>query len=66
MKLAKYIVLFTAFLRMLINLPLYGVQNFIVADDSIVPVGMDGSPMATAYLIAANIADLLFTQGLLG
>ena len=37
----------------------YGVQNLIVADDSIVPVGMDGSPMATAYLIAANIANLL-------
>jgi choline dehydrogenase-like flavoprotein len=37
----------------------YGVQNLIVADDSIVPVAMDGSPMATAYLIAANIANLL-------
>ena len=37
----------------------YGVQNLIVADDSIVPVGMDGSPMATAYLIAANIANMI-------
>lgn len=37
----------------------YGVQNLIVADDSIVPQCMDGSPMATAYLIAANIAKLL-------
>jgi choline dehydrogenase-like flavoprotein len=37
----------------------YGVQNLIVADDSIVPVNMDGSPMATAYLISANIANLL-------
>lgn len=37
----------------------YGVQNLFVADDSIVPVCMDGSSMATAYLIAANIAKLL-------
>lgn len=37
----------------------YGVQNLIVADDSVVPQGMDGSPMASAYLIAANIARLL-------
>lgn len=37
----------------------YGVKNLYVADDSIVPVGMDGTPMATAYLIAANIARLL-------
>lgn len=37
----------------------YGVQNLIVADDSIVPVAMDGTPMASAYLIAANIARLL-------
>lgn len=36
----------------------YGTQNLIVADDSIVPVGMDGSPMATAYLIAANVANI--------
>lgn len=37
----------------------YGVENLFVADDSIVPVAMDGTPMATAYLIAANIARLL-------
>lgn len=37
----------------------YGVSNLYVADDSIVPVAMDGTPMATAYLIAANIARLL-------
>lgn len=37
----------------------YGVNNLYVADDSIVPVAMDGTPMATAYLIAANIARLL-------
>lgn len=37
----------------------YGVNNLIVADDSIVPQDMDGSPMASAYLIAANIARLL-------
>jgi len=37
----------------------YGVQNLIVADDSIVPLCMDGSPMASAYLIAANVAKLM-------
>lgn len=37
----------------------YGVQNLIVADNSIVPQNMDGSPMASAYLIGANIARLL-------
>lgn len=37
----------------------YGVNNLIVADNSIVPQPMDGSPMASAYLIAANIARLL-------
>jgi choline dehydrogenase-like flavoprotein len=37
----------------------YGVQNLYVADDSIIPVAMDGTPMASAYLIAANIARLL-------
>lgn len=37
----------------------YGVENLYVADDSIVPVAMDGTPMASAYLIAANIARLL-------
>lgn len=37
----------------------YGVENLYVADNSIVPVAMDGTPMATGYLIAANIARLL-------
>lgn len=37
----------------------YGVQNLIVADNSVNPQNMDGSPMATAYLVAANIARLL-------
>lgn len=37
----------------------YGVENLIVADDSIVPVAMDGTTMATAYLIGANIARML-------
>lgn len=37
----------------------YGVQNVIVADDSIVPLCMDGSSMATAYLIAVNIAQII-------
>ncbi len=37
----------------------YGVQNLIVADNSINPQDMDGSPMATGYLVAANIARLL-------
>lgn len=37
----------------------YGVRNLYVADNSIAPFEMDGSPMATGYLIAANIAKLL-------
>lgn len=37
----------------------YGVQNLIVADDSIVPLDMDGSPMASAYLIGANVSRLI-------
>ena len=37
----------------------YGTKNLIVADDSIAPVAMDGAPMASAYLIAANIANLI-------
>lgn len=40
----------------------YGVENLFVADDSIVPVAMDGTPMATAYLIAANISRMLLNQ----
>lgn len=37
----------------------YGVNKLYVADDSIVPVPVDGTPMASAYLIASNIARLL-------
>jgi choline dehydrogenase-like flavoprotein len=37
----------------------YGVQNLIVADNSVNPQLMDGSPMATAYLVAFNIASFL-------
>ncbi len=37
----------------------YGVQNLYVADNSIVPIAMDGSPMATAYLVGAQIARLI-------
>lgn len=40
----------------------YGVQNLIVADDSIVPMAMDGATMASAYLIAENIARILLNQ----
>lgn len=40
----------------------YGVENLYVADNSINPVAMDGTPMATGYLIAANIARLLLQQ----
>lgn len=40
----------------------YGVDNLIVADDSIVPVAMDGTPMATAYLIGYNIAQMLIQK----
>ncbi|HHF0526732.1 TPA: GMC family oxidoreductase [Legionella anisa] len=40
----------------------YGVQNLIVADASIAPVPMDGTPMATAYLVAAKIAGILQGQ----
>ena len=37
----------------------YGVQNLIVADNSVVPIPMDGTTMATGYLMAVNIARLL-------
>lgn len=37
----------------------YGVKNLFVADDSVVPLVMDGSPMASAYAIGANIAEML-------
>jgi choline dehydrogenase-like flavoprotein len=36
-----------------------GVEGLVVADDSILPVCIDGTPMATAYLIGANIASLI-------
>lgn len=37
----------------------YGTKNLYVADDSIVPAAIDGSPMTSAYLIAWNVARLL-------
>lgn len=37
----------------------YGVRNLMVADDSIVPQLTDGSPMASAYLIGANISQII-------
>lgn len=37
----------------------YGVQNLFVADNSIVPQTMDGAPMASGYLIGANIARII-------
>lgn len=37
----------------------YGVNNLIIADNSIVPFPIDGSPMTSAYLIAWNIARIL-------
>lgn len=37
----------------------YGVKNLIVADDSVIPVMVDGAPMSTAYLVALNIANML-------
>ncbi len=40
----------------------YGVQNLYVADDSVVPLCMDGSPMATAYLIPENISDMIIAN----
>lgn len=40
----------------------YGVQKLIVADNSIAPVGMDGAPMASAYMIADNIANIMLGQ----
>jgi len=41
------------------NGQVYGASNLYIADDSIVPQCMDGSPMAFAYLIGANIADII-------
>lgn len=37
----------------------YGIENLFVADDSVVPVAMDGTPMATGYIIPINIARML-------
>jgi choline dehydrogenase-like flavoprotein len=37
----------------------YGATNLYVADDSALPTPMDGSTMATAFLMAANIARQL-------
>ncbi|MGZ3727282.1 MAG: GMC family oxidoreductase [Pseudobdellovibrio sp.] len=37
----------------------YGVENLIVADNSIAPVAMDGSPMASDYMIADNIGNII-------
>lgn len=37
----------------------HGVKRLWVADDSIVPACIDGSPMASAYLIGANVAKLI-------
>jgi choline dehydrogenase-like flavoprotein len=37
----------------------FGVQNLYIADDSIVPLCMDGSPMASAYLIGSNVSRLI-------
>jgi choline dehydrogenase-like flavoprotein len=40
----------------------HGVRGLYVADNSVCPLPGDGSPMATAYLVAANIAELLLEQ----
>lgn len=40
----------------------YGVNHLYVADDSIVPICMDGSPMASAYLIGANVAQIILDR----
>ena len=41
----------------------YGVKHLIVADNSIAPLVMDGSPMATGYLIGAYISQMLREKG---
>lgn len=40
----------------------YGVKNLFVADNSVSPQNMDGSPMASAYLIGANIAQIIIDE----
>lgn len=37
----------------------HGVEKFFVADDSVVPIAMDGTPMASAYLLAAGIVEFI-------
>jgi choline dehydrogenase-like flavoprotein len=37
----------------------YGVDHLYVADNSVNPQNMDGSPMATAYLVADRIAQMI-------
>lgn len=37
----------------------HGVKHLLVADNSVIPIAIDGSPMTTAYLVAENIAQLL-------
>jgi choline dehydrogenase-like flavoprotein len=37
----------------------YGVKNLYVADDSVSPLDMDGSPMASAYLLGERIASFI-------
>lgn len=40
----------------------HGVENLLVVDNSIVPIPMDGATMASAYLIAENIARLILNH----
>lgn len=40
----------------------YGVNNLIISDDSIVPSPVDGSTMTSAYLIAWNIVRMLLSE----
>lgn len=40
----------------------YGTQNLFVADNSISPLIMDGAPMASAYLIGTNVAQLIIEE----
>jgi len=40
----------------------HGVNKLWVADDSIVPAGIDGTTMASAYLIGANIAKMILAK----
>lgn len=40
----------------------YGVRHLYVADNSIVPFPMDGTPMATGYLIGENVSRILLSR----